>query len=170
VAVIDESIREAFLLLDALDRRTLGSLGAPLTCAQFHALAALEQHPGQTLSALAARLLCAKANASGLVDRLSAMRLVKKEPDPHDGRCIRLSLTSAGTELLATARRARHDALTAELTALRSPHDLPLGELAAMMRRMVEHLRATSSATALPARAARLPAKEGAAHARPARR
>jgi DNA-binding MarR family transcriptional regulator len=168
--VIDESIREAFLLLDALDRRTLGSLSAPLTCAQFHALAALEQHPGQTLSALAARLLCAKANASGLVDRLSAMRLVQKEPDPHDGRCIRLALTSAGTELLATARRARHAALTAELTALRSPHDLPLGELAAMMRRMVEHLRATSSATALPARAARLPAKEGAAHARPARR
>ncbi len=169
VTVIDESIREAFLLLDALDRRTLGRLSTPLTCAQFHALAALEHEPGQSLSALAAKLLCAKANASGLVDRLSAMQLVAKQTDPKDGRCIRLSLTGLGTEALARAKQARHEALTAELTALRAPRDLPLGELAVMVQLMVVHLRTASVAGAPLVQATRRPPTERVPHGRPAR-
>jgi DNA-binding MarR family transcriptional regulator len=170
VAAIDESIRESFLLLDALDRRTLGSLTPPLTCAQFHALAALEHGPGHSLSALAAKLLCAKANASGLVDRLSAMRLVAKETDAEDARRIRLSLTAKGTSLLLSAKRARHEALMAELSALQSVHSLPLVELARMMRLMVVHLRDAAIAGAVPARGRRRPPTERPVHGGPAKR
>jgi DNA-binding MarR family transcriptional regulator len=170
VAVIDESIRESFLLLDALDRRTLGSLTPPLTCAQFHALVALERDPGQSLSALATKLLCAKANASGLVDRLSGMDLVARETDPEDARRIRLALTPRGAGLLEVAKRERYVALTAELTALHTGNGLPLDELARLMRSMVMHLRNASIAGAAPARARRRPPTERQGHGRPARR
>ncbi|HEY7983790.1 MAG TPA: MarR family winged helix-turn-helix transcriptional regulator [Ktedonobacterales bacterium] len=144
VTQIDEAIRESFLLLDALDRRTLGRLTPSLTCAQYHALVALELLPGASLTALAAKLLCAKANASGIVERLAEDRLVRKEDDPRDARRIRVWLTPRGVEVLAIAKRARHDALTAELAALRRGNDLSLDELARMMRLMVSHLRTTS--------------------------
>ncbi|HEV2237120.1 MAG TPA: MarR family winged helix-turn-helix transcriptional regulator [Ktedonobacterales bacterium] len=167
VAVIDESIREAFLLLDALDRRTLGSLTPPLTCAQYHALVALELLPGASLTALASKLLCAKANASGIVDRLGADKLVRKEDDPADARRIRVWLTPQGEAALAIAKRARHDALTAELAALRRGHDLSLDELARMMRLMVSHLRTTSVGEASSSRLRRPPISSTAPTERP---
>ncbi len=70
---IDLLIRKAALLLETLDRSTLAAVSPPLTVAQYHALVALSRVPEQSLSDLAARLLCAKANASGLVDRLETL-------------------------------------------------------------------------------------------------
>jgi DNA-binding MarR family transcriptional regulator len=141
VAVIDEAIRETFLLFDAVDRRTLASLATPLTCSQYHALVALERTPGQSLSALAQTLLCAKANASGVVDRLSVLSLVHKEPDPEDGRRIRLRLTAKGLRDLDAAKTARHEAQIRVLTEFQNRHNIPLGDVAHMMRQLVLHLR-----------------------------
>ncbi len=108
---IDLLIRKAALLLETLDRSTLAAVSPPLTVAQYHALVALSRVPEQSLSDLAARLLCAKANASGLVDRLETLGLVNRHRDTRDGRRVALSLTPAGRDLLDQALRARAAAL-----------------------------------------------------------
>jgi DNA-binding MarR family transcriptional regulator len=170
VVVIDEAIRESFLLFDALDRRTLVALETPLTCSQFHALVALEQNPGQSLSTLAQKLLCAKANASGVVDRLNLLGLVEKEPDPDDGRRIRLRLTTKGKSDLKIAKQMRHEAQERVLTEFQRLHDIALGEVAHVMHKLVQHLRLTPApAPAKPRRPRPLP-PERPRHGRSARR
>jgi DNA-binding MarR family transcriptional regulator len=108
---IDLLIRKAALLLETLDRGTLATITPPLTVAQYHALVALSRVPEQSLGSLATRLLCAKANASGLVDRLEMLGLVSRHRDMRDGRRVALSLTPAGRDLLDEALRARAEAL-----------------------------------------------------------
>lgn len=115
---IDRAIRESFILLDALDRRTLSAITPPLTTAQYHTLAALAQVPVQSLGDLAARRLCDKANVSGLLDRLTALGLATRTRDPLDKRRVELSLTPAGREVLERATWARSAALTRALAPL----------------------------------------------------
>lgn len=118
MAQIDRAIRQSFILLDALDRRTLSAIAPPLTTAQYHALAALSQAPVQSLGDLAARLLCDKANASGLLDRLTALGLATRTRDRADKRRVALSLTPAGRDALERATWARSAALTSALLSL----------------------------------------------------
>lgn len=125
LARIDRSIWRAYILLDALDRRTLAGVQPPLTPAQYHALTALARVPMQSLGELAERLLCAKANASGIVDRLLALGLVDRARDPHDARRVCLSLTEGGRAALHVAIHARTTALLhalapAELSRIQS--------------------------------------------------
>jgi DNA-binding MarR family transcriptional regulator len=141
VRSIDASIRQAFILLEALDRRVLGTLAPPLTTAQYHALVALDDAPTQSLAALAERLLCAKANASGLIDRLSALGLVSRVADPRDARRVQLSLTPAGRGALTQATQARTQALT---DALRGAHPVDgpgLRAIAGALNTLVAFLR-----------------------------
>lgn len=118
LARIDRAIRQAFILLDALDRRTLGAVSPALTTAQYHALTALALAPSQNLGELAARLLCDKANASGLIDRLSEQGLATRTRDPADKRRVALDLTPAGRDVLARAALARGAALHRALAPL----------------------------------------------------
>lgn len=74
--------------------------GVPL--AQVGALLALANQPKMTLTELAAELSLKKPAASALVARMEAGGLVRRLPDPVDGRMQRLSLSAAGT------RAARH--------------------------------------------------------------
>jgi DNA-binding MarR family transcriptional regulator len=48
------------------------------------------------LSQLAGKLACVKSNATQLVDRLEAERLVRRVPDPDDRRAIQAELTAEG--------------------------------------------------------------------------
>lgn len=41
----------------------------------------------------------AKSSLTGLVDRSVQRGLVRREPDPEDGRAVRVALTAAGSEL-----------------------------------------------------------------------
>lgn len=128
----------AFIYLDALDRRTFAGVEPPLTSAQYHALAALAASPGQSLNELAARLLCDKANASGLIDRLTLGGLANRDRDPVDGRRVVLSLTVDGMRALKAARHARSEALAHALADVVdvSPD---LERVINALRRAVEH-------------------------------
>jgi len=110
-ATIGDDLRRAFVSLEALERRTLGVLTPPLTAPQYHALVALARRPGQGVGDLAAGLLCAKANASGIAERLVALGLLARASDAADARRVQLSLTPAGEHLLARAQAARAAAL-----------------------------------------------------------
>ncbi|RCG28552.1 MarR family transcriptional regulator [Sphaerisporangium album] len=68
---------------------------------------------------LSATLRLAKSSLTELVDRTTMRGLVRREPDPRDGRAIRVVLTRRGGELAGafyTAARHRLDALTEDLT------------------------------------------------------
>ncbi len=110
-ALIDGDLRRACLYLETLDRRTLGALAPPLTVPQYHALVALVRIPKQGVGELAVHLLCAKANASGIAERLVTLGLVERASDAADARRVLLSLTPVGARVLTHAAAARIAAL-----------------------------------------------------------
>ncbi len=61
----------------------------------------------------------AKSSLTGLVDRTAKLGLVRREPDPEDGRAVRVALTGAGTALadvFYAETCARVDVLPASLS------------------------------------------------------
>jgi DNA-binding MarR family transcriptional regulator len=108
---IGRDIATAFIYLEALDRQTLAGGDPPLTTAQYHALVALSAAPAPSLAELARRLLCDKANASKLMDRLLTLGLATRTPDMEDARKVVLGLTPAGHAALVQATRLRSAAL-----------------------------------------------------------
>src|SRR5262249_51632507 len=81
-------------LEDALDDHAL-------SLAQFEVLAHLHYEPGIVQNDLARRLLVTKGNVCGLIDRLTAAHLVKRQIAPEDRRANRLFLTPRGRQAIA---------------------------------------------------------------------
>jgi DNA-binding MarR family transcriptional regulator len=81
---------------------------------QHQALLALKGLPGgarPTIRELADRLLLRHHSMVELVDRLEAGGLVKRAPDPEDGRQILIRLTSKGSEKLRSLSFAHRSEL-----------------------------------------------------------
>jgi DNA-binding MarR family transcriptional regulator len=78
---------------------------AGLAMVEYQVLAMLSQSPQRTLrmSTLAEVTNASLSRLSHLVKRLEARELVRREPDPSDGRFTTAILTDAGFELLASA-------------------------------------------------------------------
>lgn len=88
---------------------------------EYDVLYTLSKCPApQRLSDLNRHVLLSQPALSRMVDRLADRGLIGREPDPADGRGIRLALTAAGRELQRRiGRRHARDvarAMTAELT------------------------------------------------------
>ena len=104
---------------------------AGLSFVEYHALARLSENPGHTMrmSELAEVSNASLSRLSHLIKRLEQRNLVRREPDPNDGRYTNAILTRAGLRLLtasapahvAEVRELVIDALTpAELLNLRT--------------------------------------------------
>jgi MarR family transcriptional regulator for hemolysin len=80
-----------------------------LTRSQFSVLAHLGRHPDGLMnqSEIAAALEVGKVTLGGLVDRLEASGLVRREQSGEDRRVKRIRLTSKGRRALETAQRMR---------------------------------------------------------------
>ncbi len=85
---------------------------------QLRVLTLLNADPAVNVNGLARALLVNPSSASRLCDRLEAMGLLRRQPDPHDRREVRLKLTPAADELLTQWRRHRRDALLTVLTRM----------------------------------------------------
>jgi DNA-binding MarR family transcriptional regulator len=70
------------------------------------------------LSDLAKHEHCVRSNITQLVDRLEKEGLVRRRPDPSDGRSVRAALTAAGQRAYAQGMRALAQAQRAIVTAL----------------------------------------------------
>ncbi len=97
---------DAFRLIDALMQggkftetqldAALATVG--LSATKWSVLRQLVAAGGQLpLGQLALRLSCVKSNATQLVDRLAADKLVRRVPDPDDRRSILAEITAAGS-------------------------------------------------------------------------
>jgi DNA-binding MarR family transcriptional regulator len=80
-----------------------------LTRSQFSVLAHLGRHPDGRMnqSEIAAALELGKVTLGGLVDRLEAAGLARREPADEDRRVKRIRLTNKGRRALHTAQRMR---------------------------------------------------------------
>lgn len=83
-------------------------------------LATLERGGPARLTALAAREGVTQPAMTQLVSRLQEAGLVRREPDPDDGRVVRVVITDEGRAVLA-ARRAERTQRLAVLLARVSP-------------------------------------------------
>jgi DNA-binding MarR family transcriptional regulator len=78
---------------------------AGLSFLEYHALARLSENPGYTMrmSELAEVTNASLSRLSHLIKRLELRNLVRREPDPRDGRYTNAILTPAGLRLLVAS-------------------------------------------------------------------
>ncbi|KUJ65525.1 MarR family transcriptional regulator [Streptomyces albus subsp. albus] len=130
LGVVTALVRTSFLV-NAVYAEASREFG--LTPQQGQLLCVLMPRP-YGMSELGGVLGLAKSSLTGLVDRTAQRGLVQREPDPQDGRAIRVALTVPGAELAEefyTETCRRVDALPAGLG------EADRGRLADLLGRMV---------------------------------
>lgn len=125
---LDADERVAWLALNRVVTRLPSALDAQLerdadlNYFEYLVLAILSEQPDRTLrmSELASATNASLSRLSHVAKRLEGRHLLRREPDPHDGRCTRALLTDAGMDSVvaaapghvATVRALVIDALT----------------------------------------------------------
>lgn len=103
----EHPFRIGFLIHDVsrLRRTVVDKALRPMgvTRSQWWVLANLSRHNGQGMmqTELAKVMDVGKVTLGGLIDRLEASGLVKRQADPSDRRAKRVGMTAKGTKLLA---------------------------------------------------------------------
>jgi len=85
---------EAYLAFQLIDGRHIKSLG--LTPSQFDVIATLGDTDGFTCSELSAHTLVTKGTLTGVLDRLQAKGLIRRDQTTSDRRCVKIRLTEKG--------------------------------------------------------------------------
>ncbi len=91
---------------------------ATVSPAQLKVLLLLRATPTLNINGLAAALRVGPSSASRLCDRLEALGLLNRVPDPQDRREMQLPLSAAAQDLLDQLSRYRRDAIETVLTAM----------------------------------------------------
>jgi DNA-binding MarR family transcriptional regulator len=115
-------------------RRTDEATG--LSPARLSALSVIVFGAPLSLADLAAAEQVRPPTMSKIVAALEAEGLVKRSPDPNDGRAIRLSATAKGVRVLERGRRMRVESLAARLQELDSEEITALSNAAGTIERL----------------------------------
>jgi DNA-binding MarR family transcriptional regulator len=141
-----ERARQTLEMLPVLRRWVTARLrwagaDADLSLRQYAALNGIRQgasSPGE----LARLWQVTPAVITGVIDRLEQRDLVRREPDPHDRRRLRLALTDAGLAASTLVERALTEELAAQLSQA-SPQELAeLGRSLDLLQRTFAALEA----------------------------
>jgi DNA-binding MarR family transcriptional regulator len=114
-------LRPVLLKLARELRREVADLG--VSGGQASLLSAIKLQPGVSAAELAAQERMSAAGMSGHIDRLQALGLARRDPDPGDRRRHVLALTPEGETVLRRVRSRRTAWLATRLQAL-SPEEL----------------------------------------------
>src|SRR5581483_4487487 len=122
-ALADELARSWRELASILAGRRLvaslgGSAGSQLTPTKLRALDLLAEHGALRVGDLAQGMGVDETTATRLVDRLEAMGVAAREPDPLDRRATEVVLTRAGRRLIDDVVRRREQFFRDVLAAL----------------------------------------------------
>jgi DNA-binding MarR family transcriptional regulator len=90
----------------------------PLATAQVELLRAVHAHAGISVGEAAAELRIAPNTASTLAQQLVTAGLISREPDPRDGRAVRLVTTPGAERRMAAWNDRRQQVLEAALRRL----------------------------------------------------
>ncbi len=113
-----------------------------LSMARFDVLMHLDLAGGRLgLTDLGTAILLSPSGLSKLLDRMEAAGLVRRDPDPRDGRAAFAALTPAGRSLVRAARPGHHAFLWQAFAAALDERDL--ADLARVMDRIGAALPAT---------------------------
>jgi DNA-binding MarR family transcriptional regulator len=93
--------------LVAVAARSLATVADDVTLAQYRVLIELASRGPQRLADLAAGLHVDRSTATRMCDRLVRKRLIARRRTSDDRRGVRVSLTSAGAELVAEVSHRR---------------------------------------------------------------
>jgi len=88
---------EAYLAFSRQDNRHIRSMH--LTPSQFDVIATLGDTDGMTCLELSAATLVTKGTLTGVLDRLAAKGLIRRDPVEADRRCTKIRLTEKGEAL-----------------------------------------------------------------------
>ncbi len=106
-----------------------------LTMARYDVLANLEMAGGRAgLSDLASSILLSQSGLSKLLDRMEEAGLVRRDPDPRDGRAAFAAITPHGRSVARKARQSHHEFL--RRTFAEALDDRDLADLARVMARI----------------------------------
>ena len=103
-------------LIDPVRLRAWADLG--LTVPTLKVLFLLREGPGMPAGLLAQQLGVTPSTITGLVDRLVAQGLVRREEDPRDRRLVRNFLTEDGTSTAGDIQRQARDLVSRVLAEL----------------------------------------------------
>jgi DNA-binding MarR family transcriptional regulator len=109
--------------------------GSGLTMARYDVLAHLDMAGGRAgLTELASSILLSQSGLSKLLDRMAAAGLVRRDPDPRDGRAAFAAITPQGRSLVRQARHNHHEFL--RQTFAKALNNQDLIDLARVMERL----------------------------------
>jgi DNA-binding MarR family transcriptional regulator len=91
------------------------SVVGEMTLSQASVLSLLEREGPATPGVLATKEHISPQSMGAIVISLEALGLVSRTPDPTDGRCLVVSLTEAGLQVVHGARRQREERLARAL-------------------------------------------------------
>jgi DNA-binding MarR family transcriptional regulator len=117
----------------AVDRELAGS---GISAAQAGILLYLAHGRGDRVADIARDYSYDTGAATRMVARLAAKRLLRRVPDAEDGRVVRLELTAGGRKLAAELPAVAAKVLNQHLRGFTRAE---LGQLKALLRRMLEH-------------------------------
>jgi DNA-binding MarR family transcriptional regulator len=106
--VID-SVLSASRVLVAVAARSLSDVGEEVTLTQYRTLVVLASRGTQNMAELAEAVGVTPATATRMCDRLVKKKLVVRRAERDDRRQVRLSLSQAGLELVATVTDRRRE-------------------------------------------------------------
>ncbi len=112
--------------------------GDGLSLSQYLALLPLADRP-QSVRELAEAAGIAPPTATRMLDGLERDGLVRRRPDEHDRRCVRVSLTAAGRRTLAV-KQQEVDEVRARIAASLEPDER--AQAAALLDRLAEVIEA----------------------------
>ncbi|WP_392543398.1 MarR family winged helix-turn-helix transcriptional regulator [Oryzobacter telluris] len=139
-ALADELLRGAARLSRWATRTA--DLGMPW--AQARVLALVDELGPTRVTTLAAADDCSQPSMTTTVQRLEALGLVTRTPDPADARATLVTLTVEGADRLTRLRRARGAALTPVLARV-APDETRLRDAVALLTELLEATRAPSA-------------------------
>lgn len=112
---------------------------SPVSLTQLSALASLAVAGEMTPGALAARERVQPPSMTRVIASLADLGLVDRKPHPTDGRQIIVSLSTAGSALLADEAAAREVWMTEQLATLEPAQLQTLADAVTIMTAIVEH-------------------------------
>jgi DNA-binding MarR family transcriptional regulator len=111
-----------------LYRELTAGLGDAVDELTYPVLSGLARTGPRTAAALADEVGLDRSGVSRYASRLETAGLVRRRPDPADGRAVMLTLTDAGSRTVAVLRARLAEHITASIS------DWPYGEVAAFAR------------------------------------
>ena len=97
-------------------------------------LDAVDRTGPHRISFLVAQERITQPGMTGIVDRLAAAGLVRRQPDPADGRAALVAITPAGHDYLMSIRRQRSVTVAAHIGSLDPAHQQALAAAAAALQ------------------------------------